>query len=118
MSDEANAAAVERLVQAYNAGDLEGFLGCFGPEPKIHCFPDTLAFDGVEAIREEYGRQFQKGYRSEVSDRVVVGRHVAERERVSMGEGSGTTDFLTIYTVEDGKIARVDFLGAEVAAPS
>ena len=115
---EDTAAVVDRLVQAYNAGDLEAFLGCFGSSPRIHRFPDTVAFDGLEAIGAEYEQQLRKGYRNEVSDRIVVGRHLAQRERVTPGEGSGATDFLTIYTVEDGKIARVDFLGAEVAASS
>ena len=116
MTDEQNAAVVDRLVEAYNAGEIEAFLGCFGDAPKIYRFPDTLAFDGVDAIRAEYTQQFAKGYKNQPSDRIAVGRHVAARERVTNGQSGGETDFLTIYTVEDGKIVRVDFLGAEVAA--
>ena len=115
MSDQDNAAVVDRLVEAYNAGNIDAFLACFGEAPKVYRFPDTVAFDGVEALRAEYEQQFSKGYKNAPSDRIVVGRHVAQKERVSSGQ-SGETDFLTIYTVEDGRIVRVDFLGAEVAA--
>jgi hypothetical protein len=44
-----------------------------------------------------------------------VGGHVVERERVSR-PGGEPTEYLTIYTVADGKITRVDFLGAETQA--
>jgi hypothetical protein len=118
MSDEQNAAVIDRLVQAYNAGDMEAFLGCFADGAKIFRGRDQVAFDGKEAIRAEYQPQFDKGFRNAPGDRIVVGRHVAERERVSTGQGGGETDFLTIYTVENGAITRVDFLGAEVTAQS
>lgn len=115
MSDEQNAAVIDRLVVAYNAGDMDGFLGCFADGAKIYRGREEVAFDGKDAIRAEYQPQFDKGYKNNPSDRIVVGRHIAERERVSAG-GSGETDFLTIYTVENGAVTRVDFLGAEVAA--
>jgi uncharacterized protein (TIGR02246 family) len=115
MSDEQNAAVVDQLVQAYNAGDMDAFLACFAEGARIFRGRDDVAFDGKEAIRAEYAQQFSKGYKNTPSDRIVVGRHVAAKERVSAGSG-GETDFLTIYTVEGGKIARVDFLGAEVTA--
>jgi len=116
--DEQNAAVVDRLVQAYNAGDMDAFLGCFADEAKIYRGRETVAFDGKQAIRAEYAQQFEKGYKNNPGERIVVGRHIAARERVTAGEGGGETDFLTIYTVEDGRITRVDFLGAEVAAQS
>ena len=115
MSDEQNAAVVDQLVQAYNAGDMDAFLACFAESAKIFRGRDDVAFDGKAAIRAEYAQQFSKGYKNTPSDRIVVGRHVAAKERVSAGAG-GETDFLTIYTVENGMIARVDFLGAEVTA--
>lgn len=116
MSDEQNTAAVDRLVQAYNAGDIEAFLGCFSETPKLYRFPDTLVFDGRDAMRAEYEQQFANGSRNDPSGRIVVGRHVAEKAHVTSRDGGGGMEFLTIYTVEDGKIARVDFLFAEVAA--
>lgn len=116
MSDQTNAAVVDRLVQAYNAGDMDGFLGCFAEGAKIFRGREEVAFDGKAAIRAEYGPQFDKGYRNDPGERIAVGRHIAVRERVASGEGGGSTDFLTLYTVENGVITRVDFLGAEVAA--
>ena len=116
MSDQQNAAVVDRLVQAYNAGDMDAFLGCFANGAKIFRGRDEVAFDGKEAIRAEYEQQFSKGYKNNPGDRIVVGRHIAERERVTGGDGGGETDFLTIYTVENDRIVRVDFLGAEVTA--
>lgn len=115
MSDEQNTAAVDRLVQAYNAGEMDAFLACFADGARIFRGRDDVAFDGKDAIRQEYASQFEKGFKNNPGERIVVGRHVAARERVTAGQG-GETDFLAIYTVENGLIARVDFLGAEVAA--
>jgi hypothetical protein len=95
---------------------MEAFLGCFTEEPKLYRFPGDLTFDGREAIRAEYERQFASGCRNRPSGRLVVGRHVAEKAHVTFGDGG--MEFLTIYTVEDGKIARVDFLFAEAQASS
>ena len=116
MSDEQNAAVIDRLVQAYNAGDMDAFLGCFADGAKIFRGREDVAFDGKDAIRAEYEQQFSQGYKNNPGERITVGRHVAQRERVSAGQGE--TDFLSIYTVENGAITRVDFLGAEVTAKS
>jgi hypothetical protein len=116
MSDEQTTAAVDRLVQAYNAGEMDAFLACFADGARIFRGRDEVAFDGKDAIRQEYAPQFEKGFKNNPGERITVGRHVAAKERVTAGQGGGETDFLAIYTVEDGLIARVDFLGAEVAA--
>lgn len=115
MTDQANAAVIDRLVEAYNAGDMEGFIGCFAPDARIYRFPDTLLHDGLSAIRTQYRAPLEQEYRTEVSERIVVGGHVVERERVTR-PGGEPTEYLTIYTVVDGKIVRVDFLGAEAVA--
>jgi len=114
VSDQQTAAVIDRLVQAYNAGDMEAFLGCFAEGAKIYRGRETVAFDGKDAIRTEYQTHFEQGFRNNPSDRIVVGRHVAARERVTAGQG-GEMDYLAVYTVEDGAITRVDFLGAEAA---
>lgn len=118
MSDEQNAAVVDRLVQAYNAGDMDAFLGCFADGAKIYRGRVEVAFDGKDAIRAQYQEQFNKGYRNTPSDRIVVGSHVAEKEQVSFGEDGGETDFLIIYTVEDDRVTQVEVRGAEVTAQS
>ena len=111
MSDPGIEQAVDRLVEAYNAGDMEAFLGCFTDAPRFYRFPGELVFDGREAIRAEYEQQFAAGCKNQPSGRIVVGRHVAEKAHVTFG--GGEMEFLTIYTVENGKIARGDFLFAE-----
>jgi putative hydrolase of HD superfamily len=98
-------------VAAYNAGDIEAFVSCFAPDARIYRFPDTLLQDGVQAIRTRYRAPLEQEFKNEVSERIVVGGHVVERERVSAPNGQ-PTEYLTIYTVADGKITRVDFLGA------
>ncbi len=117
MSDAQNAAVIDRLVAAYNSGDIEAFTGCFAPDAKIYRFPDTLLQDGVQAIRSQYKAPLEQEYRTEVSERIVVGGHVVERERVTR-PGGEPTEYLTIYTVQNDAITRVDFLGAEAQARS
>ena len=103
---------VDRLVAAYNAGDVEGFLACFAEDARMFRDHDTLACDGREAFRGFYQPQFDAGAKTEVVARVAVGRHVADQARVST-PGQADADYLTLYTVEGDAIVRVDFLGAE-----
>jgi putative hydrolase of HD superfamily len=117
VTDQTNAAVIDRLVEAYNAGDMEGFIDCFAPDARIYRFPDTLLHDGLSAIRTQYRAPLEQEYRTEVSERIVVGGHVVERERVTR-PGGEPTEYLTIYTIADGRITRVDFLGAEAVAPT
>ena len=111
------AAVVDQVVEAYNAGDINRFLACFTEGVRVVRDRDTTVAVGRAAMRALYQPQFDAGSRTELAGRVAVGRHVADQARVT-APGEGPADYLIIYTVEGDLVARVDFLGAEAQAAS
>lgn len=110
-------AVIERLVEAYNAHDADALVACFAETAQIHRYPGKLLQDGREAIRAEYTRLFADApeNRNEVVQRIAVGAHVADQSRLRRTPQAVPTDLLTIYTVENKLIVRVDYLSAEEA---
>ena len=110
-------AVVDQLVQAYNAQDVDALANCFAEGAQIHRYPGVLLQDGREAIRAEYARVFADApeNRNEVVQRIVVGAHVADQSRLRRTPDAAATDLLTIYTVENKLVVRVDYLSAEQA---
>ena len=47
--------------------------------------------------------------KAELLNRIAVGRHVIDHEQVDPRPGGDTFEVIAIYTLADGKIARVDF---------
>jgi uncharacterized protein (TIGR02246 family) len=108
-------AVIDRLVEAYNSGDADRFLACFAEDARMYRDDGVPACDGLEAFRAFYQPQFDAGSKTEVVGRVSVGRHVADRARVSAA-GEAPAYYLTIYTLDNERVVRVDFLGAEAQA--
>jgi uncharacterized protein (TIGR02246 family) len=110
-------AVIDRLVEAYNAQDVEALAACFAEGAQIHRYPGVLLQDGREAIRADYAKLFADApeNRNEVVQRIVVGAHVADQSRLRRTPEATPTDLLTIYTVENKLIVRVDYLSAEQA---
>jgi len=79
-------AVVDSQVAAYNAHDLDAFLGCYSADVTIrdgHC--QTL-MSGIDAVRTEYGDWFSAHPEVQVE---VVGRldsdgWVVDHERITM----------------------------------
>lgn len=100
---------------AYNAGDVEAFVGHFSQDARIVRNHDTMTHQGPEAIRDYYRQPLADKSRVNVLKRITVGRHVVDLASVTKPDVGGSTQFLTMYLIDDGKIARVDFIGAEIA---
>jgi uncharacterized protein (TIGR02246 family) len=111
-ADAAVRAVVERQLDAYNRRDLEAFLSQYAPDVRIYAFPDKLLFQGHEKMRAEYGPLFAEaaGLHAEVTDRVVQGRFVIDREVVTGMPGKPLLTGLAIYEVKDGRITAVWFV--------
>ncbi|WP_223275560.1 nuclear transport factor 2 family protein [Paenibacillus elgii] len=45
---------VQRQLQAYNDKNIDLFMECYSEDVKIYDFPNTLAIEGQEAMRERY----------------------------------------------------------------
>lgn len=106
------AAPVERQLAAYNARDLDAFCACFREDIEVYDFPSALGFKGMEAFRRRYAERFSHpGLKAIILHRAVIGEVVVDHERVwYRGDQSDPIEVMAIYTIEDGLVARVDFI--------
>jgi ketosteroid isomerase-like protein len=124
MSEE-NVERVQRAWQAFNLGDLDGFLEGAAPDCEFHedsAFPDAGTYRGLEEIRA-YIVQFQE-HMAEQRFEVEEIRDLGDRVLAFMHEqASGATSGVDVelrpvflYTFRGPAVIRVDaFLDREQA---
>lgn len=97
---------------AYNDRDLEAFLAYWGAKAQIFHWPDTLAADGLDAIRSAHAARFAEPYlHAALLSRVAVDDLVVDREVVTRTESdrAAIVDVIAIYEVTDQRIQRAWF---------
>ena len=100
------AGAVERVLAALNAHDLDAFVACYAPDATIEDGEDTVAARGHDALRARYGPLFERfqEVRVEALSRTDVGMYVVQEERVT---GRGEPErHVAVYTIRAGLIVR------------
>lgn len=110
MTNEETVAVIDNLVNAYNKGDLDQFMTHFADEAKIVHDYDVVVHDGSEAIRAFYMQPLADKHQVKVVQRIAIGRHVVDLVHVTKPNATGAMSFLTIYTLDKGKVVRVDFI--------
>lgn len=108
----AAAAVVQRQLDAYNAGDLEGWLATYAPDAEQFVLYGERLAAGHEQIRKRMVARFTEPVlHAELVSRTVMGQYVVDQEVVSRSfpEGAGTVELLCIYEVIDGLIQRASF---------
>ena len=106
----------EQLAQAqldaYNAHDLEAFVAQYSENVEVYQYPGGLVMAGRDAFTERYRVRFQtEGLRAEITHRAVLGNRVIDHEVAWInGPDQPPVEVVVIYTVEDGLIARVEFV--------
>ena len=113
MADIAQLAQAQ--LDAYNASDLDAFIACYHPDVVV-MEGDEVSFSGRESMRERYRELFADWtFGASVPERVMVGPHCVDRElywRVDPEtEERSEGEVLVRYTMADGLIAKVQFLG-------
>lgn len=106
---DAPAAVVQRQLDAYNRHDLDAFMATYRGDAKVWRMPATVpTLDGADAIRAFYrdSRFNLPRLHARLVQRSVVGRKVADHERVS-GLRDAPVEALAVYDVIDGRIANV-----------
>jgi hypothetical protein len=104
--------AVDRQVDAYNAGDIDGFASCYAEDLVIVDAAGTELTRGRAQLVEQYGRWFARNpeLHVEIVSRIEVGAFVIDAEHVT-GTPDGDIHAVAIYHVDaDGRIDRVQFL--------
>ncbi|MFK7970759.1 MAG: nuclear transport factor 2 family protein [Bacteroidia bacterium] len=103
---------VQAQLDAYNTGDLEGFLAAYHDSVKIYNFPDQLDYVGKERMRKVYGGMFErlKHLHCRLVNRIVMGNRIIDHESVIFEENGAPVEVVAMYKVEEGKIVEVRFL--------
>lgn len=99
----------QQQLDAYNARDIEAFMATYADDARIFEHPSTLLVEGAAAVRERYAARFQEpNLYARLLHRIVVGNKVIDHELVTrtFPDGTGTSELVMIYEIENGKIAR------------
>ena len=103
---------VQRQLDAYNRQDIEAFLECYAEDALLSGLNGDITQAGVEEIRArhlELFAQFPENS-AKVINEIDLGSTVILHEDVTRGPGGDQFQVAAIYTIRDGKIARVDFV--------
>jgi hypothetical protein len=110
--EAANIAIIQGQLDAYNAQDLDGHVAHFDDDVVIADFNGAENLRGIADYRARMGGVFTQypGNHAHLVNRLACANVVVDHERVSRVKGGETFDVLAIYTLREGKIARVDFV--------
>lgn len=115
-AEEMSAEAVVQLqLDAYNEADIERFVATFSKDMVAYTYPGKELFRGHEGLRKGYGDFFKKNPNHEVfiETRIVQGNKIIDIELYSptgKREDVRPGKAIAIYTVENGKITRMEFV--------
>ncbi|MCQ8878859.1 nuclear transport factor 2 family protein [Pseudoalteromonas shioyasakiensis] len=109
-------AVIEQLIKAYNARNIEAFVGMYDENVEFYAFPNELLFKGKEKLIARYGIMFKKlkCIKSSPIKRIVYGNIVIDHE---LSETCSTdpkvvdkrSELVSSYEIENGKITKVLF---------
>ena len=103
---------VQRQLDAYNAQDLDAYCACFTSDLIVADLNGKVTSSGLDAFRARYADVFKRwpGNRARLVNRIRVGATVIDHEDVTRGAGLERFEVAAVYTLRDGKIARIDFV--------
>jgi hypothetical protein len=98
-------------LDAYNAQDLDAYCSYFADDVVVADLNRQVTTQGNAAYRERYEKAFATfpQNKAELLGRIHVGSTIVDHEKVIRAPGGETFEIIAIYTLADGKIARVDF---------
>jgi len=85
-------------------------MATYTKDIKLYDYPAKLSSSGQDTMRKSYGDWFKRanGLNARVTDRIVIGNKVIDKERVTFNGQSFNA--IAIYEVENGLIKSVTFL--------
>jgi hypothetical protein len=106
-----NVDVIQAQLDAYNAQDLDAYCAFFAGDVVVSDLNGAVGVQGLEAYRTKYAGVFKQFPENKVEllSRMVCGATVIDHEKVVRSPGGETFEVIAIYTLADGKIARVDF---------
>jgi len=102
----------QRQLDAYNAQDLDRFCAFFAEDVVVADYGGGETLRGMAAYRERYATLFATHPQNHVTllGRIAIGNTVIDHEEVRRTPDAAPFHVAAIYTIADGKIARVDFV--------
>lgn len=102
----------QRQLAAYNAHDLEAFVGCYAPDVVVRRLVDgQVLLQGEAALREAYGPMFAAGtVHADLVSRTTLGPVAIDEERVTGHPSGDEVRAIAQYEVRDGLIRQVWFV--------
>lgn len=103
---------VQKQLDAYNAQDIEAFLKTYSEDVEVFNFPDEFLYKGTDKMRVVYSHAFQHNpdQKAVVSERIVSGNTVVDKEHVTGRSNGAEIDAIVIYKIENGVIDKVYFI--------
>ena len=104
---------VQKQVEAYNTRDIDAFVACHHPEIELYSLGTNEPFVvGIEALRPRYKDIFDRSPKlhSEVVQRMVLSDTVIDKEIITGRAGEDRSNYIAIYQIKDGLIAKVNFV--------
>ncbi|WP_050462318.1 nuclear transport factor 2 family protein [Herbaspirillum autotrophicum] len=126
MPDTLPAAVIQQQLDAYNAKDLDAWLGTYAPDAEQYTLHGALLARGHADMRARMTSRFaEPDLHARLLSRSVMGNIVVDVEIVTRNfpEGRGTVEMLCVYEVANGVIQKASFalgksqLDARQAAP-
>ncbi len=101
--------AVQRQYEAYNRRDLEAFVAAHAPNVRFYLYPDSLALEGRDAIRERFGKMFTSSpqLHATVEARMTQGDIVVWKETATGLPGGGSNTAIFVWEVKNDLITKV-----------
>ena len=112
---------VQRQLDAYNAKDIDAWLGAYADDAGQFEHPGKLLALGRAEIRARTEPRFaEPALHAKLVKRSVMGNVVIDHEDVTRNfpEGPGKIELVCIYVVEDGLIKSASFVFGPVVLAS
>jgi len=100
----------EEQLKGYNTRDIDAFLKPFAKDVKVYRFPNTMRYEGLDKMRENYASFFENtpDLHCKILNRIVYKDKVIDHELVTAN--GRTFKAVAIYTMKNGKIVSVTFM--------
>ena len=105
-------ALLGELMERYNAHDAEAYAAFFTPDGCEAAYRGAVLRDGQFGIRDGYAKVFAEfpQNRAEVIQILEYGDQIAVRENVFRSPEAAPFEVLAIYSFDNDKISRVEFV--------
>lgn len=105
---------VQGQLESYNSQDVDAFLHYFADDVRLANYGGDVFLEGIDALKAKHVDLFATfpKNRAELLSRMVIGDTVIDHESVVRGNGGDTFEVGCIYSVKNGRIARVDYIKA------